>query len=137
MVGVGAFLIGTTACAGADTPSSRTSLEVVDTAAIREGDCIASLGQNDRGAAYFNAVPCDDPAEPWTAQIVLVSTFPDGPYPGDAAVQLTAKEMCDEASPPEHGWKNGTLTPGEGAWNEGDKSIVCWKFREGQPLQPE
>ena len=94
---------------------------------LAAGDCIVDF---DEAASWFEVVTCDRPHD---AEVFVSEPQPDGPFPGEAAVDTRADELCfgesfeafvgrDYAS---SSIFSLVSVPTADTWEQGDRTINC------------
>ena len=121
-VAAGVLLTATLAAVSACGGTSVLSLEV--------GQCISgqTTGEDD-----VSSVPVVECTEPHTGEIYSLPQLPDGDFPGDAAVQQSATELCSGQEFQTYVGKPyqestiylSYLVPSSDTWEDGDREIVC------------
>lgn len=117
----GVLLAGAVAAVSACGGTSVLSLEV--------GQCVTDQASGDE----VSSVPVVDCAEPHYGEIYALPQVPDGPFPGDEALQQTAQELCAGQDfqtyvgvPYEQSEIFfSTIVPSEDTWEDGDREVVC------------
>jgi hypothetical protein len=125
---VGIFVVGlamvASACSG-----NILSLEV--------GDCFDDWeGSLDNEIQEVSDVPIVECSEPHDNEVYSVSNMPEGPFPGDAAIQDWTITRCRETFDPYVGMAYedseldfGALFPTEETWNLGDTEVMCFLWQ--------
>ena len=139
-----ALLLGLAACSGDDAERDDTgavaSQGAVEATALAVGDCVNDPegADTEQGAEFtdIQAVPCDQPHD---NEIYHQFDLPDGDYPGDDAVFESAGQACEEefeafvGTPyDESALDIAPITPTEGSWASGDRSVSCAIYDEAQ-----
>ncbi|MDP5128462.1 MAG: septum formation family protein [Pontimonas sp.] len=103
---------------------------------LRGGECLSQF--TDAFAEEFQVVGC---SSPHTAQVVhaeLLSSDPEEPYPGDAAVLAAAREACDvrelidiEVAKNYSDLRTAYAYPASSAqWDVGERGVYCFVYSE-------
>lgn len=141
----------TTAAATTSTaaPTTSTTDDSVSVFTLAAGDCFVTTDEPDDGEGddvVLRTVELVDCDEPHLAEVVAVTTFPDppgAPFPGAAARDRTAQELCT----PEFERYVGValaesslglvwLSPTEATWtDDDDREVTCAaQAVDGEPL---
>ena len=113
-----AALAAVSACGG----TSVLSLEV--------GQCTTEPVTGEESVSSLPTVDC---AEPHTGEIYALPQVPDGDFPGEAALQETAGQLCSGQDFQTYVGKPYQessiyltyLVPSSDTWDDGDREIVC------------
>jgi hypothetical protein len=116
------LLTGALAAVSACGGTSVLNLEV--------GQCITgeTAGEDD-----VSSLPVVDCAQPHTGEIYSLPQVPDGDFPGEAALQQSAQELCAGqdfttyvgVEYQQSAIYYSTLVPSADTWDDGDREIVC------------
>lgn len=118
----GVLLTAALAAVSACGDTSVLSLEV--------GQCTTELAAGEDSVSSLPTVDC---SEPHTGEIYSLPQLPDGDFPGEAALQETAGQLCsgqDFQTYVGKPYDESTvylqfLVPSEDTWEDGDREIVC------------
>lgn len=96
---------------------------------LEVGQCISAQTDEDE----VSSVPVVDCAEPHSGEIYALPQVPDGEFPGDAALQQSAQDLCAGQDfttyvgvPYEESEVYFSyLVPSADTWDDGDREIVC------------
>lgn len=99
----------------------------VSTFGLLAGDCLIDF---DEQATWFTAAPCDDPHD---AEVFAQLSLADGPFPGQAALQAQADELCYGQPFTDfvgRDYGSSSLSslvsqPTAETWAHGDRRIIC------------
>jgi hypothetical protein len=133
------------ACGGGGGLERDASKRVVKagTASVFElelGDCLLNeLGNISESVLEIPLVPCD---QEHTHEVFFKAQYPEGPYPGSAAIEVFAEQQCVGAyfdyvgvELSESVYYFTYFFPSVGTWNdEKDREIVCFVVARDQFL---
>lgn len=114
-------------------PDADPSAEVVDVFDVGVGDCFDddALGESAE-VSNVALVPCDSPHD---NEVFAVFDMPDGPWPGQEAVDVAIDDGCLPRFETFVGidyessrYVSTSLFPTEGSWEGGDREIVCFLY---------
>ena len=98
---------------------------------LRVGDCVEKWSESD-SVTSVRLTPC---ANAHDAQVVSADALPaakGAAYPGDAALDTTASDMCtktvdglDQAKLPADGLSVAYFRPLADSWKQGDRTVTC------------
>jgi hypothetical protein len=116
---------GLTGCSGSESGSQSPSTSAA-TPSLQVGECIEDIK---RPITEVKVVDC---ARPHADEVFAVFVMPDGPFPGQAAVEefkdkcsreaLAAYSAAAANSPVQH---TSRRFPDEKSWATGDRSVTC------------
>lgn len=101
---------------------------------VRVGDCFDDPSEEEARTTVdlLSAVPCDRPHD---NEAYHLFELPEGRYPGDEEVESLAAEGCVRAfeayvgvSYDESQLESSPISPGQEAWNDGDRKVICFTF---------
>lgn len=109
-----------------------------DVFSLAVGDCF----DDPEAGTQVSSVPLIDCSEPHDNQVFAVFDLPDGPFPGDAAVQETADLGCMERFESYVGTQYAvsalflsSLSPTQGSWNDrDDREVICFLWEPDAKL---
>jgi hypothetical protein len=110
-----------------DTSGAITRQGQIPPVELRIGDCLRVPRQFTGVIRTLTVVPC---AQPHNGQVFTILRAPDGPYPGDVAMQTTALNACKRAAPAFLGTDQSLLHavaffPRAAGWSLGDRAERC------------
>jgi uncharacterized protein DUF4190/putative regulator of septum formation len=110
-----------------DTTGTITHQGQISPGNLRIGDCVRVPRELTGVIGALTVVPC---SQPHNAQVFNTLQAPDGPYPGEVALQTAAVNACASAAPSFLGTSQTLLNtvaffPPEKGWNLGDRDERC------------
>ena len=103
---------------------------------LRGGECVS--GFSDAFAEEFEVVGCSSSHTAELVRAELLSSDPDEPYPGDAAVLAQARELCDvrdlinrEVAQNYSDLRTAYSYPvSQEQWDSGERGVYCFVYSE-------
>lgn len=119
-----AFDAGASSGSAASSHSDSTQVGLTD---LRSGQCIDLPSYVPQSQAWLDVVMC---SIPHNAEVYEVGDLPDGPYPGDSAVDAAVGKLCDDGLVTFSGSANSRLDtyeilPTQDTWDYHDRGYVC------------
>jgi hypothetical protein len=105
---------------------------------LKKGDCLRSVPASDTSVTSVEVTPC---TQAHRAEVYAAFDLPDGDYPGDAKATAVAEKGCTDRLPtlPAGAGENLDLyylTPQQGGWKLGDRSVTCFVVSPTPATQP-
>lgn len=119
-----AFDTGASSGSAASTHQESTQVELSD---LRSGQCVDLPSYVPQSQDWLDVVTC---SVPHNAEVYEVGDLPDGPYPGDSAVDDAVHRLCETALVMFSGSPNSRLDtyeirPTQDTWDVQDRGYTC------------